>query len=150
MEQLSLSLHRLSCTTGTNLGNITVRMAGHTKLISHSGLASFLLSPAEIKVICVHRRLILPRLQLLHPKTSAPALHSLSLTKLLLDVLLRKHIETEHNNFCILSDKMFPGKKNCGDHIQVNHTFTCKSCTDQEVQQTHEETEHTIHCLSCG
>ena len=43
-----------------------------------SGLASLLLSTAEIKVLSVHRRLTLQRLQRLHPRTPAPALHFLS------------------------------------------------------------------------
>ena len=43
-----------------------------------SGLASLLLSPAEMKVLSLHRRITLQRLQRLHPHTPAPALHFLS------------------------------------------------------------------------
>ena len=92
----------------TNLASITSRIAGHTKSLysviscgmarNHrgnptaslrveacysapklfSGLASLLLSPADLKVLSVHRRLTLQRLQRLHPNTPAPALHFLS------------------------------------------------------------------------
>jgi len=93
---------------GSNLASITVRMAGHTRSLysviscgmarNHrgnpsaslrveacyaaptlfSGLASLLLSPSEMQVLSVHRRLTLQRLQRLHPRTPAPALHFLS------------------------------------------------------------------------
>ena len=93
---------------GGNLASITARMAGHTKSLysviscgmarNHrgnpaaslmveacysapklfSGLASLLLSPADMQVLSVHRRLTLQRLQRLHPCTPAPALHFLS------------------------------------------------------------------------
>ena len=83
----------------TNLASITARIAGHTKSLyaviscgmarNHrgnpaaslrveacysapklfSGLASLLLSQAEMKVLSVHRRLTLQRLQRLHPHT---------------------------------------------------------------------------------
>ena len=93
---------------GGNLASITSRIAGHTKSLysviscgmarNHrgnpaaslrveacysapklfSGLASLLLSKADMKVLAVHRRLTLQRLQRLHPCTPAPALHFLS------------------------------------------------------------------------
>ena len=98
----------LRCPGGSNLPSITARIAGHTKSLysviscgmarNHrgnpaaslrvescysapklfSGLASLLLSPADIKVLAAHRRLTLQRLQRLHPRTPAPALHFLS------------------------------------------------------------------------
>jgi hypothetical protein len=98
----------LRCRTGNNLASISARMAGHTKSLysiiscgmarNHrgnpaaslrvescysapklfSGLASLLLSSTEMNVLSVHRRLTLQRLQRLHPKTPAPALHFLS------------------------------------------------------------------------
>ena len=98
----------LRSTGGSNLPSITVRMAGHTKSLysviscgmakNHrgnpaaslrvescysapklfSGLASIMLSPSEMNVLAVHRRLTIQRLQRLHPRTPAPALHFLS------------------------------------------------------------------------
>ena len=98
----------LRCPGGSNLASITARIASHTKSLysviscgmarNHrgnpaaslrveacysapklfSGLASLFLSPAEMKVLAVHRRLTLQRLQRLHPRTPAPALHFLS------------------------------------------------------------------------
>ena len=92
----------------SNLASITARMAAHTKSLysviscgmsrDHrgnpaaslrveacysapklfSGLASLLLSPADMRVLAVHRRQTLQRLQRLHPCTPAPALHFLS------------------------------------------------------------------------
>ena len=49
-----------------------------------------LLSPAEVEVLAVHRRLTLQRLQRLHPRTPAPALHFLS-GSLPAPALLHKH-----------------------------------------------------------
>ena len=93
---------------GSNLASITARISGHIKSLysviscgmarNHrgnpsaslrveacycapklfSGLASLLLSPADIRVLSVYRRLTLQRLQRLHPRTPAPALHFLS------------------------------------------------------------------------
>ena len=55
-----------------------------------SGLASLFLSPADMEVLTVHRRLTLQRLQRLHPRTPAPALHFLS-GSLPAPALLHKH-----------------------------------------------------------
>ena len=98
----------LRSTGGSNLPSITARIAGHTKSLysviscgmarNHkgnpaaslrvescysapklfSGLASLMLSPSEMNVLGVHRRNTLKRLQRLHPRTPAPALHFLS------------------------------------------------------------------------
>ena len=93
---------------GSNLASITTRISGHIKSLysviscgmarNHrgnpaaslrveacycapklfSGLASLLLSPADMRALSVYRRLTLQRLQRLHPRTPAPALHFLS------------------------------------------------------------------------
>ena len=98
----------LRTTSGSNLPSITARIAGHTRSLysviscgmsrNHrgnpaaslrvescysapvlfSGLSSLSLSPGEIEVLAVHRRLTLQRLQRLHPCTPAPVLHFLS------------------------------------------------------------------------
>ena len=105
---------------GSNLSSITSRIAAHTKSLyavlscgmarNHrgnpaaslrvescytapklfSGLASLLLSPSDLEVLAVHRRLTLQRLQRLHPRTPAPALHFLS-GSLPAIALLHKH-----------------------------------------------------------
>ena len=105
---------------GSNLPSIIARIAGHTKSLysviacgmarNHrgspaasirvencysapklfSGLASLLLSPKEVEILAVHRRLTLQRLQRLHPQTPAPALHFLS-GSLPAPALLHKH-----------------------------------------------------------
>ena len=99
---------------GSNLVSIIARIGGHSKSLHFviscgmarhqrgnpfaslrvessysapklfSGLASLLLSSAEVEVLVVHRILILQRLQRLHPCTPAPALHFLSGPPLLL------------------------------------------------------------------
>ena len=94
--------------SGSNLPSITSCIASHTKslysIIScgmarhhrgnpsaslrveacysapkfFSGLASLCLSPSDLRVLCLHRRTTLQRLQRLHPHTPAPAVHFLS------------------------------------------------------------------------
>ena len=98
----------LRASSGSNLPSITNRIAGHSKslysIIScgmachyrgnpaaslrveacysspklFSGLASLCLSPSEILILSLYRRNTLQRLQRLHPRTPAPAVHFLS------------------------------------------------------------------------
>ena len=110
----------LRCPNKSNLASITARIAGHTRSLysviscgmakNHrgnpaaslrvesgysapklfSGLAPLLLSPAELEILPVQRRLTLQKLQQLHHQTPAPALHFLS-GSLPTQALLHKH-----------------------------------------------------------
>ena len=98
----------LRSSSGSNLPSITSRIASHTKSLysviscgmarhhrgnpaaslrveasysspkMFSGLASLCLSPCDLDLISLHRRTTLQRLQRLHPRTPAPAIHFLS------------------------------------------------------------------------
>ena len=94
--------------SGSNIPSISSRIAGHTKslysIIScgmarhhrgnpaaslrveacysapklFSGLATLILSPSEVNILSLHCRQTLQRVQRLHPRTPAPAVHFLS------------------------------------------------------------------------
>ena len=145
----------LRCPGGSNLPSITARMSAHTKSLysviscgmarSHrgnpaaslrveacysapklfSGLATLLLSPSEMSVLSVHRRLTLQRLQRLHPRTPAPALHFLS-GSLPAPALVHKHQLTLLHMIALLgpSNTLFQHGVHVLHHSIKNSWFT--------------------------
>jgi len=145
----------LRCPGGSNLPSITARISAHTKSLysviscgmarSHrgnpaaslrveacysapklfSGLATLLLSPSEMSVLSVHRRLTLQRLQRLHPRTPAPALHFLS-GSLPAPALVHKHQLTLLHMIALLgpSNTLFQHGVHVLHHSIKNSWFT--------------------------
>ena len=140
---------------GSNLPSITARISAHTKSLysviscgmarSHrgnpaaslrveacysapklfSGLATLLLSPTEMSVLSVHRRLTLQRLQRLHPRTPAPALHFLS-GSLPAPALVHKHQYTLLHMIAVLgpSNTLYQHGVHVLHHCIKNSWFT--------------------------